>query len=101
MGLTVERTVTSRALQDLAIELMMPIEEDSIMNLAGTVILVSIITVVFIYLFGLQESVSDFFSSVLSMPDPGYVENQALYNLAKICIFIIANVGMVKILVKR
>ena len=71
------------------------------MDLSGRIIIIFILTVLSIYLLNLSEPVHDFLSSILTMPPLRHNRNQALYHLAKLCILLIAAVGIVKILSRR
>ena len=76
-------------------------EMEGKMDLGGRIIIVFIIAVISVHLLNLEGPVHDFLCSVLAMPGPGHVENPAVYHLGKICIFLIALVGIVKLLSKN
>jgi hypothetical protein len=95
--LTVNKGAMSGALRGMATEKTMPEMEDK-MDLGGRIIIVFIITVISVYLLNLEAPVHDFICSVITVPDPGHVRNSAIYHLGKICIFLIALVGIVKLL---
>ena len=71
------------------------------MDLGGRIIIVFIILVASIILLDLKEPVHNFLYSVLTLPEPWYVRNVALYQLVKLCIFLIAIVGIVRLLSRR
>lgn len=71
------------------------------MDLGGRIIIVFIIALISIHLLDLKTPIYEFVCSVLSMPEPGHMRNQAIYHLAKMCIFLIAIVGIIKILSSR
>ena len=73
-------------------------KEDSVVDLGGRLIIVFIIAVVSVHLLDLKEPVHDFLCTVLTVPQPGHIRNQAVYHIGKICIFLITLVGIIKIL---
>ena len=70
------------------------------MDLGGRIIVVFLIVALSIYLLDLKEPVHDFLYSILTLPSPRYYKSTSLYHFVKFCIFLIAIVGLVKILGK-
>lgn len=68
------------------------------MDISGRIIIIFILAALAIYLLDLNTPVHDFLSAVLTIPRMGNGRNASLYHLAKICIFLIALVGIVKVL---
>ena len=68
------------------------------MDLGGRIIIVFLIALISVHLLGLKEPLYDFMKTVLAMPELGHGKDQFLFHMAKICILIIAIVGVLKIL---